>query len=349
MRTVLAAILLGLSVGLGSGSAAAAPVDYGKLTAAISVRFLAPRYQALSDAGRDNARAWHKACSGDAKAALGDLQSAHRALALAFSTVQAFRFGPVGEGNTAERLYFWPERKGAVAKGLAGLMAGGGPIDAKRVNQASAAARGIPALERLAFAEGGATPGARACEAGMAIADDLASGLAAIALAWNEPGKGIADALVAGKLDPALAPDMQQAASRLVTDFMTTLAVIQDQKLEPVLGASAEEARPALAEAKLSHLSRALILGNLLGLQAFIAAIEGTVEELPRKSWSALIARLTADADAIGDLPADVSDPARRKAADALLGDIKEVRSILKGEIPVVFGLKLGFNGLDGD
>jgi predicted lipoprotein len=346
MRTFVAALFLSLMQAL---PAQAAAPDHGRIVAAVSSRFLAPRYKALAEAGRDNAAAWKSFCGGTGERSLSDLHSAHRALALAFSTVQAFRFGPVGEGSTAERLYFWPERKNAVAKGLAGLMAGKEPIGARRIAQASAAARGIPALERLAFPDGEALPDTRSCEAGVAVSADLAAGLAAVSTAWNEPGKGIADRMVAGKLDPALAPDMQQAASRLVTDFMTALAVIQDQKLEPVLGRSAEDARPALAEARRSRLTRALILGNLLGLQAFVAAMEGSVDELPRKSWAALIARLMSDADAIQDFPEDVADPAKRRAAEALLSDLREVRAILKEEMPAVLGLRIGFNGLDGD
>jgi uncharacterized protein len=346
MRTFVAALLLSLMHAL---PAQAAAPNHGRIVAAVSSRFLAPRYKALAEAGRDNAATWKTFCGGKGERSLADLQSAHRALALAFSTVQAFRFGPVGEGSTAERLYFWPERKNAVAKGLAGLMEGKEPIGPRRIAQASAAARGIPALERLAFPDGEALPDTRSCEAGVAVSEDLAAGLAVVSTAWNEPGKGIADRTAAGKLDPALAPDMQQAASRLVTDFMTALAVIQDQKLEPVLGRSADEARPALAEARRSRLTRALILGNLLGLQAFVAALEGSVDDLPRKSWAALIARLMTDADAIRDFPEDVADPAKRRTAEALLGDLREVRAILKEEMPAVLGLRIGFNGLDGD
>ena len=124
MRKIVAALVLALSF---SAQAEAADPDYGKLVAAVGARFLAPRYKALADAGRDNASAWKSFCGGKAEPALADLRNAHRALALAFSTVQAFRFGPVGEGSTAERLYFWPERKGAVAKGLAALMEGQRP------------------------------------------------------------------------------------------------------------------------------------------------------------------------------------------------------------------------------
>jgi predicted lipoprotein len=346
MRIFVAALFLSLMQALPAG--AAAP-DYGRIVASVSSRFLAPRYKALAEAGRDNAAAWKRFCRGKGERSLSDLRSAHSALALAFSTVQAFRFGPVGEGSTAERLYFWPERKGAVAKGLAALMAGEEPIGPRRIAQASAAARGIPALERLAFPDGEARPDTRSCEAGVAVSENLAAGLAAVSAAWNEPGTGIAERLAAGKLDPALAPDMEQAASRLVTDFMTALAVIQDQKLEPVLGGSAEEARPALAEARRSRLTRALILGNLLGLQAFVATLEGSVEELPRKSWAALIARLMLDADAIGDFPEGVADPAKRRPAEVLLGDLRQVRAILKDEMPAVLGLRIGFNGLDGD
>src|SRR5262249_4761753 len=159
------------------------------------------------------------------------------------------------------------------AKGLAALLAGGEPFTREKIGRASAAAQGIPALERLAFAAPGETPpvardgdeGRRACAAGVAIAGNVADMTAGLARAWNDPAPGIAARLAVGALDPRLAQDMTQAASLLVTDFMTTLAVIQDQKIEPVLGAGPDEARPGIAEGRLSGLTTPMILANLDG------------------------------------------------------------------------------------
>jgi predicted lipoprotein len=162
-------------------------------------------------------------------------------------------------------------------------------------------------------------------------------------------GSGIASRLAVGDLDPILAQDMNQAASLLITDFMTTLAVIQDQKIEPVLGATPDEAKPGIAEARLSGLTMPMILANLDGLLRFNAALEGAVGPLHRKSWDALLKRLQSEAHAMQDFPDGVTDPAKRRSIEAFLGRLKAVRAVLKDDLPVMLGLKLGFNGLDGD
>src|ERR1700745_41700 len=79
------------------------------LVTAVGTRFLVPAYQNLAETAAANEAAWQHFCSGPSEAALPALQHAHRALALAFGRVQAFRFGPFGEGTTPERIYFWPE------------------------------------------------------------------------------------------------------------------------------------------------------------------------------------------------------------------------------------------------
>ena len=61
MRTFVAALFLSLMQAL---PAQAAAPDHGRIVAAVSSRFLAPRYKALAEAGRDNAAAWKSFCGG---------------------------------------------------------------------------------------------------------------------------------------------------------------------------------------------------------------------------------------------------------------------------------------------
>jgi uncharacterized protein len=353
MRIAFASLALLLLV---CGTAMAEEKDR-LVVADIATRFLAPAYSALATEAEANRAAWEGYCKDRAPERISSLQESHRHLALRFAPVQAFRFGPAGEGNLIERLYFWPERKGATAKGLAALLASGEPFTHEKIGRASAAAQGIPALERLAFAPPGETPpaardgeeGRRACAAGIAIAGNVAEMTGGLAHAWGDPGSGIAARLAAGHLDPRLAQDMTQAASLLVTDFMTTLAVVQDQKIEPVLGATPDEAKPGIAEARLSGLTTPMILANLDGLVAFNAALEGAVGPLHRKSWDALLKRLRGEASAMQDFPDGVTDPEKRWTAEVFLSRLKAVRAVLSNDLPVMLGLKLGFNGLDGD
>jgi predicted lipoprotein len=333
----------------------AEPVSEQALVTAVATRFLVPAYQTLADAAAANEAAWRRFCSGPTEAALPALEDSHRALALAFGHVQAFRFGPFGEGTTPERIYFWPQRKAATQKGLAALLAGDEPITAGRVERASAAAQGIPALERLIFAAPGAggapaivgetASAQRACAAGVAIAG-IVRGLAEkVATQW----RALADLLGQGRIDATLAPDAQQAASQIATDWLAALATIQDQKLEPVIGRKGEPGRISAAEARLSGLSTAMILANLAGVGEAFASLDGIVDPIEQRSWQAMIMSLADQARAMRDFPEGADDPEKRASQEAFLNRLKAVRGILQTQIPLTLGLKLGFNGLDGD
>src|SRR5690242_20401049 len=108
----------------------AEPAKAQALVTAVASRFLVPAYKTFAEAAATNEAAWQRFCSTPTEVALPALEEAHRAVALAFGHVQAFRFGPFGEGTTPERIYFWPERKAATQKGLAALIAGDEPITA---------------------------------------------------------------------------------------------------------------------------------------------------------------------------------------------------------------------------
>ena len=342
--------LMALSLLLPAGGAAAAD-PYQTVVSQIAKGFFAPAYERIAEAALANSAAWQRFCKGQAATDASDLKARHKDLALAFAEIQSFTIGPIGQNSTRERLYFWPEKKNATAKGLAALLAGEAPITAERVTKASAAAQGIPALEQLIFGDDAANPGAQArrCEAGMAISANMASVLADIAKAWNGP-EGYAAQLARGQVDPQFSDSFQQVATDMVTGFATGIASIQDQKLEPIIGKDAEEARPAQAEAHKAGLSKAMIIGNITGLRAFVANLGGgKVDTLQIKSWDAMLATLQGKVEALDGFPDGVTDPARRAPAEKLLADLKTVHHLLETEIPVALDLKLGFNGLDGD
>ena len=314
--------LLALSLVVPAASAAA-DEPYQAVVAEIAKRFFAPAYSQAAEAAFANASAWKRYCQGRAAPDLDDLKARHKDLALAFAQIQSFTLGPIGQGSTRERLYFWPERKNATAKGLAALLAGDAPITAERVAKASAAAQGIPALEQLIFgddAAGGVQ--ARPCEGGMAISANLAATLADVAAAWNGPA-GYAAQLAKGQVDPQLADSLQQVATDMVTGFAAGISSIQDQKLGPVIGRDAEDARPLQAEARKSGLSKAMIVANIKGLRAFVASLDKGADTLEIKSWDAMLGNIQSKVEAIDGFPEAMTDPARRAPAEKLLADLK--------------------------
>jgi len=346
LRTGLLALAL-----FAAPAAAVAEVPYQTIAADIARGFLAPTYERIVVAADANAAAWKKLCRDRGGPDLAAVKARHTELALAFGEIQSFTLGPIGQNSTIERLYFWPERKNATARGLTALLAGEEPITDERVARASAAAQGLPALEQLLFGDQPPEPAAQArrCAAGAAISAHVAATFATISKAWSGPD-GYAAQLAQGKVDPVLGDSIQQVATDMVTGFATAIAAIQDQKLEPIIGKDADSARPALAEAHLARLSRDMIVANIKGLREFIRHLQASgVGSLQIRSWDAMLANIQSEVSALDGFPDAMTDPGRRKGAEKLLADLKATHHLLETEIPVALDLRLGFNGLDGD
>jgi predicted lipoprotein len=217
----------------------------------------------------------------------------------------------------------------------------------------SVAAQGLTALERLLY-DGDSSvrllkapgrPGEWRTEIGLGIARNLASIAKDVLAEWTAPD-GVRAAIAANKGWKMIFADTAEAASLLLTEQVTAFRLMHDIKLLAVMGASADVARPRVAEAWRSGRSQRDLKLNLESAQAMTRVWAETVPVAHRTKFESLYAAALKAVDAVpADLGEAAADPRRRPLVESARAGIKAVQVELAADL----GVTLGFNSLDGD
>ncbi|MFG1347315.1 imelysin family protein [Xanthobacter autotrophicus DSM 431] len=320
--------------------------------------WLLPRYEALSAAAAAQSGAWTGFCAKPAAAGVPALKDAYGKTADAWNAVEFITFGPISLSLRADRISFFPDRRNAISRGLAEILADtdAARLEPERFSQASAAVQGLPALERLLYEEGAAEAlvsgpeAARRCALGTAIARNLATITAEVRTQWGDRGAGVLGAIVSGKGDPALFPDLGALPGMILTDLSGAFQRVTDTKLMPVMGSSPADAKPTLADSWRSGRSSRIAANMVRSADALLTAVAAQMPSRPQ--YVVTKAATTADA-AAEKLPPDLG------AAVATAQGVSTIQTSIKAfkaaqlavykPIAAYFGISLGFNALDGD
>jgi hypothetical protein len=317
--------------------------------------FAIPRYTALAAATERQEQAWQSACAGPRglEGSVVPLSERFRDAADAWSAVEMIRDGPIGEDLRYDRMAHWPERRNAVARALAAQMRASEEPTVERLRQASVAAQGLTALERLIFGADGAGPERaadatlrrRSCALGLAIAANLARTARETLAGWQGPNGRLAT------LEHREARDARETVSRFVTDALTTLEAVADVKIGLPLGkAGADSARPLLSEGWRSGRSLRAVALNLDSVATCIRLLlAGAPDAAPWLVTTAGSARRLVDEIAPATLGEAVADPKRRAGVALLRDAVRSWRLVAAAPIAEQLGVTLGFNSSDGD
>ena len=293
-----------------------------------------PRVAAFAEAAAQLDAAARDACS-DA------LVPAYHEAFDAWMGVSHLVLGPLEEDGRAQAVLFWPDTRDVTGRALGQLLAERDPaaLEPAAFAEASVAARGLLALERLLFEIG--AKGDYACALVRAITADLAATAAAVEAGWQH---GFAEALrTAGAPDNAAFPQEEDARRALTTALVTGLAFTEESRLGRPLG-TFDRPRPLRAEARRSERSSRNVVLSLRALREFAAALADAPETL------AALDRAIASAEALDDPAlAGVAEPGSRIRVEALQGEVGAVREAAEAEIGAALGVRPGFNSLDGD
>lgn len=344
-RLVLLLTLLCLS---SQPALAQADPDPAAVSIAVIERAILPAYVRLSEATAAQQAAWNQACAAPAAGSLEALRAAYHHTADAWAGVFHWNFGPITLEMRRDRFYHWPERRNAIEKGLSGLLADSDParLEPRSFAATSVAVQGLPALERLLFAGVNVPGDAWTCQVGRAIAGNLADIAAATAIEWRDT---VLAALRKGEAQPLYFKTQAEVLDRLVTEMLTGLAIIKDQKILPVLGTAPDKARPALMEARRSdRFTRNLQLNFRAVFDAddvmggFLPAAEARRMATER---AAVLARL----QELPPFETAVTEPAGRDKVKALLDAVTALRKDMVMAYVTHLDVTVGFNSLDGD
>lgn len=344
MPLLLALVIFVAAIGPGRADDAA-------IARRVADRFAMPRYEALASAMATQNAAWIAFCAAPDGAAWPGLQTAFARAADAWASVEILRYGPVTQDARLERIDYFPERKNAIGRGLAALLAGQGDADLqpKAFADQSVAIQGLPALERLLF-DGpdpmalllNGTPSAsRRCAVGKAITANLAAIASDIIAGWRAEPDGLAAQLAK--------PDIaREFLTRTATDLLTLYQAIDDSKMKPVFGERPDAAKPAMASYRRSGRTNRTIELNLESAVALTrvllegaAAADTTIET----AESALSIAQSMPAD----IGAMATDQKGRSRVQLLITAVRTARDTAAAAVPGALGITLGFNSLDGD
>jgi len=293
---------------------------------------------------------WKSFCAAPSAPGLALMRDNYQHAADAWSSIELIHYGPIADDFRGERLSFWPERNNAVEKSLKAALAKAddAALAPETFRQGSAALQGLPAMERLLFSEGvseadftGSPEGEFRCRLAMAIAANVRAIAGEVRAGWTEGDNAIAKRLAA----PEIAGGLKAA---LATDLLGSYVLLKDKKLDPAMGESAADTRPKMAEGWRSGRSLRAIQLNLETARDILRIL---AKGMPKKDSTALRNNDTALRVAnrlSGDLGALAAGPQRRDLI--LLRDAADAAGKRAfEEVPLVLGVTVGFNSLDGD
>lgn len=339
-----------LAIALVAPAAAAAPPP-GPLAVDVVETWLLPRYRTLADATAAQKSAWADACAdGGAAGEQLALRDRFQTASDAWAAVEHVTTGPISLSLRPDRIFFFPDKRNAVAKALTELAvrARDGDIPENAFRGGSVAGQGFPALERLLYEAPDGDAAVR-CRIGTAIAANLAALAGDVLTEWTTETGPLAK-LEAGQGDPVHFADPAQAAARLLTDLAGGIQRIVDVKLLPVLGGALDSARPKAAEGWRSGRSARSVRVALDSVAAMAVAFETAApKDVAAKDVKAFAAARMAVDKLPDDVGAAAADPKRRRTVEAAVAALKTAQADVVKDLAPSLGVPLGFNALDGD
>jgi uncharacterized protein len=341
---------------------------YQAFDIAMARDYLLPRYQALAQATDKQEQSWVGFCRQPSADGFDAVRSAFQVAMDAWMPLQHVRTGPAALQTRIDRIYFWPERKNAVAKQLAALLqaADEAALAPDRMATASVAVQGFPALQLLLYDGNdparsflsGDPAAAYRCAYGTAVARNLKAIAGQIVEGWT----AAVDAIAAAGPDSeyGLPASPKETAQQMLTDLVTLFQLVGDLKLALPLGVSLDNPKPKLAENWRSGRSLRNVELNLESARAMygedrskgfrsLMPAGGENDDLDEQIVEAFAEASSALAAIPMPLDAAVADSSGRPEVEALLADVRRVRDLVGLKLPPVIGLSVGFNALDGD
>ena len=357
-----AAAALALAFGLTAPGARAQAADYEALNAAIVESYVLPRYAAFAQAAAALDASLAQACA-DGRPTPAESAAAYHAAMDAWMAVQHLRFGPSELFLRAERIEFWPDKRGTVGRHLAQMTSEPKleALEPQAFASGSVAVQGFPALERLLFDSGDAvwaTP--FGCALTLAIGRNLNSIASDLLSDWRDGEDAYAGTVLSAAAGNDRYFDAKEAALDFAKSLRGALLLVGDYKLGRPLGNAPEAARTTRAESWRSARSLRNIKINLQAARALyevggesslssLALAHPQGAELDEVIRAAL-ERLNAAAEAQPDsLVAALEAPDGWAQLDALRVETRQLLELLGGPFSEVLGLPMGFNSYDGD
>jgi predicted lipoprotein len=337
-----------------------AETNYTAIAAASVTNHILPRYKHLAETGATLAGDADAYCADPDAAAFFALDRAFRDFWLSWAGIRHIQFGPITYLDRAYRIQFWPDTRNKIGKQLSRTLADAdsAALSPERFAATSVAIQGLPALGRL-LAEGhdgyAGANGAFRCALTRAIARNLATISAELITNWN-PNDGYAHLIAEAGTGTGPYSETYQVPVDLLQSLLGEIEANRDTRLGHPLGSTVETARPKLAEAWRSGLSREILAASVSGIEdlylngGFDAALRTGGEDALADRIKALFTRIAKDISTIGMPLYDAFGSTEgREKLQTIRAGLKELAALAGTDLAVALDISPGFNSRDGD
>jgi uncharacterized protein len=241
-----------------------------------AARAIASGYADLAEAAGRLATETAALCDTPSEAALDSTRNAFSDIVAAWSRIELVRFGPILEDNAAERIFFFPDRRGIGERQVRATLAEEDPtaLDPSSLAEKSVALQGLGTAEILLHGSGSRDLSSGApyrCAFAEAVATRVTATAEKVADAWAAD-EGIATRFAApapGHPDFRSTDDSLRA---LLGVFTNGIELVRDARLAPLLRDGADLDDPRGAAWTLSGLTGPALAANFAGLETLFAA-----------------------------------------------------------------------------
>ncbi len=293
-------------------------------------------------------------------------RAAARAALLAWGRIEPLRFGPVTTKQRLDRLLFYPDAHGIVAKQTSKLLSkrDEADIEPEKLAGASVAVQGFGAVDAVLYGNGSEALATTAPEASFrcryvhALAVDIAQIAAETHAEWAGDYKRTWLAPGAGNKAYLTAKETTQALYRA---YVTEIEVIRLQRLAPLMGGEAKASGPTTPLLPHSGLGLPFILAtiegerDILGNSGFLA--DDLASNDKERSAIAMLGSVATDLGfalrageaAVAIAPNALANEKARERLAPMLLSLKNAEETGRAALGDLTGQTLGFNSLDGD
>lgn len=278
---------------------------------------------------------------------------------VAYARVEFLRFGPFTQDSRAERLLFWPDRKGIALRQVQAILADYDETATllEDLRQKSIAVQGLGALEYVLFGERSETLGTIEadfrCRYALTIGQALNATAQELAQAWAAPD-GIAAHIATPKPEYDDYRNDREALEELVGAVAHGLEAIRDTRLLPFVGREGEAPKPKSALFWRSGLTVPAIRAGFEGLRDFLdatglAEVKGGIAGRPMLTDKEFAASLEAADTVTSPVAEALDDPAQAAALRQMVASSSTLQTLIGEGLSTALGLSVGFSSLDGD
>ena len=356
MRLIVIAVLM---MGWSGAAQAQQTVPKDVLHAAV-VEVIRPNMLRLDDRARGLENAMVALCAAPSAEGVAIASQQFADVVTAYGKIDFLRIGPLMEDNRADRLLFWPDRRGIGLKQVQAILAeeDAAATDLAGLKGKSVAVQGLGALDYVLFGSGAetltSTTGAFRCAYGRTIAANIAGMAEEMVAGWYLPG-GIADHLQAPQPDYADYRSETEAMEALVGLVAHGLEGLRDKHLLPFMASADGPAKPKLAVFWRSGATMAFVRANMDGMGELMArsGVARAVDEANQGLDNSIqfeFRNATRALDLV-TLPVEaaVADAKQAQALKYLVLVTGSLQAMVGEQLPTALGLSVGFSSLDGD